>query len=41
MDIALEMVEDYMEHLENLVFSASNPPKSAEYFRLPFKTAPT
>lgn len=40
MELVLEMVEDYMEHLEKLVFSTDSI-KSAEYFRLLFKTTPT
>ena len=40
MELVLEMVEDYMEHLEKLVFS-SDSLKGADYFRLLFKTTPT
>ena len=40
-EIVLEVVGDYLEHLENLVLSGSNPLKSAEYFALLFDQTPT
>ena len=41
MEIVLEVVGDYLEHLVELVFSASNPLKGADYFALLFDKTPT
>jgi len=41
MEIVLEVVGHFLEHLDDLVFSASNPLKGADYFAILFdKTRP-
>jgi DNA invertase Pin-like site-specific DNA recombinase len=41
MDLVLDVVGDFMEHLEILLFQGSDPLKSAEYFSLLFDELPT